>query len=224
VNRPLSRRVLAEAAGTAILVGIGTGAMVATSGLTSLRIWLLPWAWFAAVTIPVGLFASVSGAHLNPAVSLAVALRGKLPAGEAVAYTLAQFSGAFAGSGLVLLTLGPADHLGATFPVAGVLPAFLGEVALTFLLILVVLFLVDHGPGRSRWRLLLPGAVVALSTYVIGPWSRSSLNPARTLAPAVLSMTFNDLWLYFAAPASGALLALLVWQSRRLSGAATCSA
>ncbi|MCI4319748.1 MAG: aquaporin [Thermoplasmata archaeon] len=212
MSSPLSRRLLAEAAGTALLVGIGTGAMVLTSGQSELRTWLLPIAWFAAVTIPILLFASISGAHLNPVVTLALAVRRQLPASGAAANVVAQLAGALAASATVKLVLGNGDRLGATTPSGNLAWDFLGEVAFTFLLVLVVLLLVDEGAGRGRWRLVLPGAVVAASTYVIGPWTRSSLNPARTLGPAVLTGLFTDLWLYLLSAPVGALLAVLTWR------------
>ncbi|MCI4350793.1 MAG: aquaporin [Thermoplasmata archaeon] len=211
MSRPLPQRLLAEAVGTAILVGVGTGAMVATAGQATLRAWALPLAWFLAVTGPVALFASISGAHLNPVVTLAAVARRRLSILHGIGYALAQFGGALLGSALVLVTLGRADRLGSTVPIGGLVRAFVAELGFTLLLVLVVLFLMEHGAGRGRWKLLLPGAVVALSTYVIGPWSRSSLNPARTLAPAILSGTYTNLWLYFVAPTLGGILAILAW-------------
>jgi glycerol uptake facilitator-like aquaporin len=215
VTRPISTRLLAEAGGTALLVGIGTGSMVLTAGSAELRMWLLPLAWFVAVTAPILLVASISGAHLNPVVTLALAVRRKIRLPQAAAYVATQFAGALVGSAAVLLGAGAADHLGATYP-SGSLPwDFMGETAFTFLLVLSVLFIVERGAGRGRWRLLLPGAVVAASTYVLGPWTRSSLNPARTLAPAALTGLVSDLWLYFLSAPLGALLAVLAWRAFR---------
>lgn len=213
MTSPGIRRLLAEAIGTALLVGIGTGAMVLTSGLSGLRLWVLPIAWFLAVTVPILAFARVSGAYLNPVVTLAVAVQRHLSARRAASYAVAQVAGAFAGSATVLALFGNGDRLGATTPTGNLPLDFLGEAVFTFLLVLVVLVLVEDGVGRGRWRLLLPGAVVAASTYVLGPWTRSSLNPARTLAPAVLTGLYADLWLYLLSAVVGALLAVLVWRA-----------
>jgi aquaporin Z len=183
--------------------------------MAELRMWLLPLAWFVAVTAPILLFASTSGAHLNPVVTLALAIRRRIRPSHAAAYAATQFAGGFVGSAAVLVGAGTADHLGATYP-SGSLPwDFAGETAFTFLLVLSVLFIVERGTGRGRWRLLLPGAVVGVSTFVIGPWTRSSLNPARTLAPAVLTGLVGDLWLYFLSAPLGALLAVLAWRAYR---------
>ena len=205
-------RLVAEGAGTALLVGIGTGAMVLSNGLTELRLWALPVAWFLAVTLPILLFARVSGAHLNPVVTLALAIRRRLPTNEVAPYIAAQVVGAFAGSATVLAVVGNGDRLGATTPTGNLLWDFLGEAAFAFFLVLVVVIVVEDGAGRGHWRLLLPGAVVAASTYVLGPWTRSSLNPARTVAPAVLSGVYTDLGLYLLSAPLGALLAVLVWR------------
>jgi glycerol uptake facilitator-like aquaporin len=211
VTSSLSRRLLAEVAGTALLVGIGTAAIVATRGLGPGRREILSIAWFLAVSVPVFAFASVSGSEINPVVTLAFVLDGRRPRREAVPYVLAQFGGAFLASALVGLAFGSFAHLGATTPSSGnLLLTFAAEFAFTFLLIVAVLALVRRGVGRWRWRLLWPGAVVGVSTFVIGPLTGSSLNPARSLAPAVLSATYTDLWVYFLATPLAAIAGALV--------------
>lgn len=216
----LRTRLLAEVAGTALLVGIGTGAVVATTGVGGGRFAILAFAWFAAVTIPVFAFASVSGSEINPVVTLALVLDGRRPRREAFLYGAAQLAGAFLGSAVVGLAFGSFAHLGATTPADGnVLRTFLLEFAFTFALIVTVLALVRVGAGRGRWRLTWPGAVVAVSTFLIGPWTGSSLNPARTLGPAVLSATYPDLWVYLVAtPLAAVVAALAVRAGERFRG------
>ncbi len=209
------RRCLAEAVGTGLLVGIGTGTIVAGGRAGGIPQWLMAIAWFLAVLIPIVLFISVSGAHLNPAVTLALAASGRIRWEKAPYYWAAQFAGAFAASGLVLATLGGGSHLGATLPADGdLVRAVVGEASFTALLVASVFVLADQGEGRFRWRILLPPAAVGLSTYVIGPWTGSSLNPARTLAPAVLSGTYTDLWVYLVTVPLAALALGLVWRAR----------
>jgi glycerol uptake facilitator-like aquaporin len=211
VNRPLVVRCAAEALGTSLLVGIGTGAIVAGAETGGAPGWALALAWFAAVTLPVLLFARVSGAHLNPMVTVALLLGREFPKRDAAGYVAAQVAGAFGGSFGVLAVFGDEARLGSTVPVPGELSlAFAAEAAFTFLLVLSVFLLTRRGFGRGGWRLTLPGTVVALATYLIGPLTGSSLNVARTLAPAVLSGTFQDVWLYFVAVPFGALVAVPV--------------
>jgi aquaporin NIP len=214
-TRELARRCLAEIAGTALLVGIGTGTIVAASAGGGVPQWLMALAWFGAVLVPILLFVRVSGAHLNPAVTFALAASGRLAWVETPWYWTSQLVGAFVASGLVLLALGGGAHLGATLPANGdLLRAFGAEAAFTAVLVASVFLLADRGEGRGRWRILLPPAAVGLSTYVIGPWTGSSLNPARSVAPAVISGTYADLWVYLLAVPMAAAVVALLWRPR----------
>lgn len=215
MNPALSRRWASEFAGTALLVGIGTGTIVASGRVGGIPQWMMAGAWFLAVLVPIVLFIGISGAHLNPAVTLALGFSGRIAWKEAPGYWVSQFAGAFLGSGVVLLTLGGRNHLGATLPANGDLLRAIGaEATFTALLVGAVFTLADRGEGPARWRLLLPPGVVGVSTYIIGPWSGSSLNPARTLAPAVLSGTYTDLWVYLLTVPIAALTLAAVWRPR----------
>jgi aquaporin NIP len=205
-------RLGAEVAGTALLVGIGTGAVVASARVGGIPQWLMGVAWFLAVLIPVLLFVRISGAHLNPAVTLGLAVSRRTPASEAPLYVLAQLSGALLGSALVLLSLGRFAHLGATIPTGvSVAGALVDELLFTGLLMASVFLLTDRGEGWARWRLLLPPAAVGISTFFIGPITGSSLNPARSIAPAILTGTYSELWLYLVATPLAALIVALIW-------------
>ncbi|MGI0129431.1 MAG: MIP/aquaporin family protein [Thermoplasmata archaeon] len=208
-------RAVPEAAGTALLVGIGTGSIVLSARFGGVPQWVLALAWFLAVLVPMVLFLSSSGAHLNPVVTLSLAMSGRISWREVPAYLIGQFAGAFVGSALVLGILGGSAHLGATVPAHGdVVRALPSELARTAALDLAVFALADRGAGRGRWRILLPPTVVGVATYLIGPWTGSSLNPARTLAPAVLSGTYVDLWVYLTAVPVGGLLIAALWRPR----------
>jgi MIP family channel proteins len=215
VPSPLLRRCLAEVAGTSLLVGIGTGSIVAAGRVGGIPQWLMGVAWFLAVLVPILLVIGVSGAHLNPAVTLGLAMSGRLAWKSVPPYWVSQCAGAFLASGLVLLTLGSGDHLGATVPADGdIVRALVAEAAFTALLVAAVFVVADGDVARRRWWLLLPPAAVGLSTWLIGPWTGSSLNPARTLAPAVLSGTYTDLWVYLVAVPLAAMAVAAVWRSR----------
>lgn len=208
-------RCAAEVVGTALLVGIGTGTIVAAGGRGGIPQWSMAIAWFLAVLVPVVLFIRVSGAHLNPAVTLALASSGRIAWKEVTPYWASQFAGAFVASFVVLVTLGGGTHLGATLPADNNLVRTLAsEAAFTALLVGAVFVLADGGEGRIRWRLLLPPAAVGISTYVIGPSTGSSLNPARSLAPAVLSGTYTDLWVYLIGVPLGALAVAALWKPK----------
>lgn len=209
----LAVRSLAELAGTALLVGIGCGSIVAGADAGGVGVGVIAVSWFFAVLVPVVMFARVSGAHLNPAVTLMLAGSRRFPVREAPPYIAAQLAGAFVGAGLVLLFLGGAAHLGATLPRGDDLPrTFVYELGFTVALLLSVVYLSWPQKVVRRWELLLPAIVVGCSTYLIGPWTGSSLNPARTIAPAVLSGEYQGIWVYFAAAlVASAASAAFVW-------------
>ncbi len=210
-RRALGTRLLAEAVGTALLVGIGTGAVVAGASVGGTPIALLALAWFAAVALPIAALGDVSGAHLNPAVTLGLVASRRFPPREAAPYAAAQLAGAFAASLTVLATLGNSADLGATIPYRGRDGAALGlELAFTFALVGSVLWLTDPERRPHRAERLLPAAVVGVATYLIGPWTGCSLNPARTLAPALLSGAVGPLWVYLVSAPAAALLASAV--------------
>jgi len=214
-------RCLSELLGTALLVGIGTGSIVAGANAGGVAQWVLAVAWFVAVAVPVFLLARVSGSHINPAVTVALATSGRFPWRETPAYVAAQVAGAFVGSSLVLAFLGSAAHIGATLPRDDNLWLIVPlELPFTMLLMLTVLYLTTPGKIVRQVELFLPAAAVGISTFVIGPWTGSSLNPARTLAPGVLSSDFFGIGLYFFAVFAGALIAVLLWKSghRRADG------
>jgi aquaporin Z len=167
--------------------------------------------WAIAVAVPVLAFARTSGGHLNPGVTISLALGERFPSYEVAPYVGAQFAGAGVGSLAVLVLLGNRAELGATVPAPGNLwVPFLGEVLFTFLLLASVFYLVTRPRAPTLPELLLPALVVGVSTYVIGPLSGSSLNLARTVAPALLSGAYTDLWLYLiAVPAGGTLTAVI---------------
>ncbi len=209
----LATRSLAELVGTAMLVGIGCGAIVAGADAGGVGQWVLAVSWFLAVLLPVVAFARVSGAHLNPAVTLMLVGSRRFPVREAPPYIAAQFAGAFVGAGVVLLSLGGAAHVGATLPRGDNLPrTFVDELGFTVALLLSVVYLSWPQKVVKAWEWFLPAIVVGVSTYLIGPWTGSSLNPARTFAPAVLSGDYLGIWVYFsAALVAAAFGAAFVW-------------
>lgn len=205
----LARKLAAEAFGTFALVFAGTGAIVinhVSGGAVShvgvaLTFGLIVMAMIYAV-------GSVSGAHLNPAVTLAFCAAKRFPATQLLPYMGAQAAGAFAASGLLLALFGNVAGLGATLPAGDVWQSFVLEVALTLILMLVILRVSTGSREQGVTAALAVGGVVALEAMFAGPISGASMNPVRSLAPAVCSGNVQHLWAYLAAPAIGALLAV----------------
>jgi aquaporin Z len=200
------RRLLAEYLGTFTLVFAGTGAIIAdhVSGgaVGNVGIALV----FGLVVLAmVRAFGGTSGAHLNPAVSWALALAGRFPWRELPAYIAAQLAGAFTASGALKLLFPRDPTLGATFPVIGLGPTFVMEALLTLILVHVILNVPKGNPVLPPVAI---GAVVGLEAMFAGPFTGASMNPARSLAPAILGGHFQDPWLYPAATFLGATLAV----------------
>jgi aquaporin Z len=213
------RRLAAEAIGTFALVFAGTGAIVvdgASGGaVTHVGIALT---FGLVVMASIQAFGDVSGAHLNPAVTLAFVVAKRFPARELGGYVAAQCTGAIAAS-LFLRGLFPHDAtLGATLPAGSHGQSFALEIVLTWFLMLVILSVSDGSRERGILASLAIGGVVALEALFAGPISGASMNPARSLAPALVSGESSGLWIYLAAPVTGALLAVATCRLIRAPG------
>jgi aquaporin Z len=212
------RKLAAEAFGTFALVFAGTGAVVvnvANSGaVTHVGIALTFGLVVLALIYALG---DVSGAHLNPAVTLGFFAARRFPGRSILPYVLAQTAGALAAS-LLLRALFPTDPtlpansaaraLGATLPAGPPWQSFVLEVFLTLFLMLVILSVSTGAKEKGLMAGVAVGAVIALEALFAGPVSGASMNPARSLGPAVASLHFDDLWIYLIAPVLGALLAV----------------
>ncbi|MBY0460669.1 MAG: aquaporin [Gemmataceae bacterium] len=204
----MGRKVIAEAFGTFVLLFAGTGAVVVNDtfgGVTHVGIALTFGLVVLAMIYAVG---DVSGAHLNPAVTVAFAAAGRFPARCVLPYLAAQLGGAFVAS-VLLRSLFP-DHptLGATLPAGGVGQSFTFELLLTLILMFVVLRVSTGAKEKGITAGVAVGAVIALEALFAGPVCGASMNPARSLAPAVVSGRTEHLWVYLVAPTLGALLAV----------------
>jgi aquaporin NIP len=203
------KRYLSEFLGTFALVFAGTGAIVinhASNGaITHPGIALT----FGLVVLAmVYTFGDISGAHLNPAVTTAFAMARRFAWRDVPPYVLAQVLGAFAASGL-LRALFPTDgKLGATLPAGSAEQSFILETVLTFLLMLVILSVSTGAKEKGITAGIAVGAVIALEAMFAGPICGASMNPARSLSPAIVSGHLEHLWIYFAGPELGALLAV----------------
>lgn len=164
----------------------------------------------------------LSGAHINPAVSLAFWLQGKMHQHDLVGYIASQFLGAVLGAGLVVLIWrerAASVHNGVTAPGVGypIWSVFLIEMGFTCLLVLAIfLFVSSH--RLMRWTPLMTWMLVALIYWQAAPISGASLNPARSFGPALVSWFWYDQWLYYLASPIGALLAVVLFRSLSLVG------
>src|SRR5689334_13309660 len=205
---PMSK-LAAEAFGTFVLVFAGTGAIVindASGGaITHVGVALTFGFVVMAMIYALG---DISGAHLNPAVSIAFYAAGRSGLRQTSQYIVSQTAGAILAS-IALRVLFP-NHpsLGATTPACSAIQSFVLEVILTWILMLVILSVSTGAKEKGITAGIAVGAVIALEALFAGPITGASMNPARSLAPAVVSVHLNHLWIYLAAPALGAYLAV----------------
>jgi glycerol uptake facilitator protein len=246
-DHSLGQRAVAEFIGTFTIVFFGAGAVAidiltapegagdGTFVFNGLGFGSLGWvgvalAFWAAVTVPIYVFGSVSGQHINPAVTFALWLTDRIESTAAGVYVVAQLLGGVAGAVVFVLIRGSrAATMGvsgatAPFPGVSVWQAFANEIVITFFLMLTVMALAidEDGPGQHAG--LVIGFVVAMGVLTTGNISGASFNPARTIGPYVSNTVFGGpnfwpfVWVYVFGPAIGAAAGALLYDSLRLGG------
>lgn len=203
------KHATAEAIGTFVLVLAGTAA-IAVNDLYGGAIGHggIALAFGLVVMVMIYAIGDISGAHMNPAVTVAFWVSRRLPGDKVLPYVVAQFSGAIAASALVSVWFPAHDTLGATLPAGGVLQSLSVEIVATAILMFVILGVSEGAREKGIMAGVAVGGTVALMALVFGPVSGASMNPARSLGPALVSGELGIIWLYFAGPLAGALLAV----------------
>jgi aquaporin Z len=203
------KRAAAELIGTFALVFAGTGAIVVNElsggAITHVGVALT---FGLIVLVMIYTFGDVSGAHLNPAVTIGFWVARRLPGREVVRYVACQGAGALLASGILRLLFPESRLLGATMPAGSELQSFVLELLLTFFLMLTILNVSTGAKEKGITAGIAVGSVIALEAMFAGPICGASMNPARSIAPALVSLHPEHLWLYIVAPVLGACLAM----------------
>jgi MIP family channel proteins len=208
----LARPMAAEFVGTFALVFAGCGAVMVdakTGALGHVGVAISFGLVIMAMIYAVG---HISGAHLNPAVSLAFALSRHFPWPRVLGYWGAQLLGALTAAAILRGSLGNVAHVGATFPSGSQGQSFLWEFVLTFFLMFVIMAVATDTRAVGEAAAIAIGGTVGFDAMFGGPISGASMNPARSTGPALVSGDLHALWLYILAPIAGAAVGGLTYQ------------
>ncbi len=207
------RKYLAELIGTFALVFCGTGAIIInqeTGGIiTHLGIAITFGLIVSAMIYAVG---DISGAHLNPAVTIAFWIAKSFPIKEIIPYIISQGLGAFIASISLKLLFPFNNTLGATLPSGSAMQSFILELILTFILMFVILQVAKGTKEQGMFSGVAIGGVVLLEALFAGPICGASMNPIRSIAPAIISGNTEHMWIYIVAPITGAVIGVIIWK------------
>ena len=210
---PWSRRLCAEAFGTFCLVFAGTGAVVVNEvtggGVSHVGVALTFGLVVMALVYALG---DISGCHINPAVTIGLWAAGRFDLAWVPPYIVCQCAGAVLASGVLRFLFPESVTLGATIPRGSAIQSVVLEVLLTLILMVVILTVSAGGKELKPMGGVAFGGVIAFEALFAGPISGASMNPARSLAPAVVTMQLDSLWIYLIAPILGALAAVVVYR------------
>jgi aquaporin Z len=217
------QRYISELIGTFALVFCGPGAVimndVSGGSVTHVGIAITFGLIVMAMIYSIG---EISGAHINPAVTIAFWASGRFDKKEVLPYITAQMIGALLASAVLYLLFPLHETQGATLPIGSAMQSFILEVILTFILMFVIIKVSTGSKETGTMAGIAIGGVVGLEAMFAGPITGASMNPARSIAPAIFSGNFEHLWLYIAAPIIGALLAIVA--CRAIKGKECCPA
>lgn len=206
------KKYYAEAIGTFALVFCGTGAIVInqeTAGMISHA--GIAFTFGLVVMVMIYALGPISGAHLNPAVTIAFAMARRFPAGQILPYISSQAIGALLASSTLRFLFTGNVFLGTTLPRGTEAQSFILETILTFFLMLVIIHVATGSKEQGMFAGLAIGSTVLLEAMFAGPICGASMNPVRSFSPAVISGHLEHLWIYLTAPVLGAVLAIVAW-------------
>lgn len=207
------KKYVAEIIGTFSMIFCGTGAIVInqeTNGsITHLGISIVFGLIVMSMIYALG---TISGAHFNPAVTIAFAVAKKFKNKDVIPYITSQLFGALLASTTLHFLFPKNEFLGATLPIGLDLQAFVLEFVITFILMLVILNVAHGSKEQGMFAGIAIGSTVALLALFAGPICGASMNPARSIAPALLSNHLEHLWVYIIAPILGAISSVILWK------------
>jgi aquaporin NIP len=209
----LVKKLLAEFLGTLTLVFFGAGSIIINSMFPETIGHLgIALSFGAVVFLVIQAFGELSGAHINPAVTLSFWLAKNFPGKHIAGYLTAQISGAIAASAILYALFPEATTTGATHPAGTIMQSFLLEFILSFILMLIILRVATGNQEQGLMAGLAIAGTVFIEALVAGPVCGASMNPARSIGPAIFEGNLTDLWVYIAAPILGMISAVPIWK------------
>jgi MIP family channel proteins len=217
MNNALLRRAGAELVGTYGLVTAGCGAIMVNADTDALGHIGIAATFGLIIMVLIAALGHISGAHFNPAVTIAFALTRHFPPRDIVYYIGGQMIGAIFGALTLRFIIGDVVDLGATVPAGSVGQSFGLEILLTAVLMFVIIAVATDDRAVGETAALAIGATVALDALWGGPISGASMNPARSIGPALIAGIWDDQWIYVVAPVIGAALGSFIYEWLRVS-------
>jgi MIP family channel proteins len=210
------KKFFAELIGTFVIVVFATGSVVLDAKYVgTYGLWFVALAPAVAVALMVYAFGKVSMAHFNPAVTIGYLVTKHMPKNLLPVYLAAEIIGAFLGSIFVRYVIGTESNLGANAPDYHFpLPLIFGVEILTTALLMAVILVVVHTKGLKGFSGIAIGGIIGLDIFFLSFISGASMNPARSLAPAIVSGYLNDLWLYWTATFVGSSIVAFIYRKK----------
>ncbi|MDB5053037.1 MAG: family channel protein [Bacilli bacterium] len=208
----LRKKLIAEFIGTYFLVFAGTGAVVIDAMTKSLTHMGIAMTFGLVVMAMIFTFGHISGAHFNPAVTIGFWVHRDITLFEAINYIVTQLLAALLASLSLFYMFGNVANLGATLPAHSWQQSFVLEFILTFVLMMVIFGSAVHKKASQSFAGIAIGATVGLEAMFAGPISGASMNPARSIGPALISGATDHLWIYIAATILGSVVSAFVFR------------
>lgn len=215
MNRNNLQQYFAELIGTFFLVFFGCGSMVLAETMAGYEGGFVPVVWGGAVSIMIYAVGHISGAHFNPAVTIAFWAIKKFPSSKVPGYIAFQFVGAILASLSHFFIWGGDHGFGSTHVSISLAGGLFTEFLLSFVLMFVIVAVATDSRAVGELAGIAIGSTVALCAFVGGPLTNASMNPARSFGPALLNGDFSNLYLYFLAPIAGTVIGALAYEKIR---------
>lgn len=219
----MNKKYLSEFIGTFFLVFIGTGSIminsISNSSIGHLGISLT---FGFTIFVLIYIFGPISGAHFNPAVTIALGLKGGIPRGDLLPYIGSQLLGSILGSTILRIMFGNIKDMGTTLPSKNIgnfsiMISFTFEFIFTLLLMYVIMCVISSQTKDDFKGALVIGLTIFIGALIAGPISGGSFNPARSIGPAILSGNFHELWIYILAPILGTITGKIIFEYNTIS-------